>query len=82
MKPEFTDFKITLSSGDATVFRCVTAPRGEHVKKLNEAFIQVVRELEMLKEYGIQLDNQSETEEATVTKPVKGRKTKNAKDNS
>ena len=82
MKPEFTEFKITLTSGDATVYRCVTADRGEHVKKLNEAFIQVVRELELLREYGVQLENSHETEEAIVIKPVKERKTKNAKNNS
>lgn len=78
MKPDFTDFKITLSTGDTTVTKVVTAPRGEHAKKLNESFIQAVRELEDF------LENppKFKEEEATVIKPTKEKKTKNAKDNS
>lgn len=77
MKPDFTDFKITLSTGDTTVTKVVTAPRGEHAKKLNESFIQAVRELETL------LENPPKSkEEAIVIKPIKEKKTKNAKDNS
>lgn len=77
MKPDFTDFKITLSTGDTTVTKFVTAPRGEHAKKLNESFIEAVRELETL------LVNPPEfKEEAIVIKPTKEKKTKNAKDNS
>lgn len=77
MKPDFTDFKITLSTGDTTITKFVTAPRGEHVKKLNESFIEAVRELEIL------LENPPEfKEEAIVIKPTKEKKTKNAKDNS
>lgn len=77
MKPDFTDFKITLSTGDTTVTKFVTAPKGEHAKKLNESFIEAVRELETL------LENPSEfKEEAIVIKPTKEKKTKNAKDNN
>lgn len=77
MKPDFTDFKITLSTDDTTVTKFVTAPRGEHAKKLNESFIEAVRELETL------LENPPEfKEEAIVIKPTKEKKTKNAKDNS
>lgn len=77
MKPDFTDFKITLSTGDTTVTKFVTAPRGEHAKKLNESFIQAVRELEDF------LENPPKfKEEAIVIKPIKEKKTKNAKDNS
>lgn len=77
MKPDFTDFKITLSTGDTTVTKFVTAPRGEHAKKLNESFIQAVRELETL------LENPPKTEKETVIdKPIKEKKIKNAKDNS
>ena len=77
MKPDFTDFKITLSTGNTTVTKFVTAPRGEHVKKLNEFFIEAVRELETL------LENPPEfKEEAIVIKSTKEKKTKNAKDNS
>lgn len=77
MKPDFTDFKITLSTGDTTVTKFVTAPRGEHAKKLNESFIEAVRELETL------LENPPEfKKEAIVIKPTKEKKIKNAKDNS
>ena len=77
MKPDFTDFKITLSTGDIIVTKFVTAPRGEHAKKLNESFIEAVRKLETL------LENPPEfKEEAIVIKPTKEKKTKNAKDNS
>ena len=78
MKPDFTNFKITLSTGDTTVTKVVTAPRGEHAKKLNESFIQAVRELEDF------LENppKFKEEEAIVIKPTKEKKTKNAKDNS
>ena len=77
MKPDFTNFKITLSTGDTTVTKFVTAPRSEHAKKLNESFIEAVRELETL------LENPPEIkEEAIVIKPTKEKKTKNAKDNS
>lgn len=77
MKPDFTDFKITLSTGDITVTKLVTAPRGEHAKKLNESFIGAVRDLEDF------LENPPKfKEEAIVIKPTKEKKTKNAKDNS
>lgn len=77
MKPDFTDFKITLSTGDTTVTKFVTASKGEHFKKLNEAFIQSVREMETL------LENPPKTEKETVIdKPTKEKKTKNAEDNS
>ena len=77
MKPDFTDFKITLSTGDTTVTKFVTAPRGEHAKKLNESFIQAVRELEDF------LENPPKfKEEAIVIKPINEKKKKNAKDNS
>ena len=77
MKPDFTDFKITLSTGDITVTKLVTAPRGEHAKKLNESFIRAVRELEDFLENPPKIK-----EEAIVIKPTKEKKTKNAKDNS
>lgn len=77
MKPDFTDFKITLSTGDTTVTKVVTAPKGEHAKKLNESFIQAVRELEDF------LENPPKfKEEAIIIKPTKEKKTKNAEDNS
>lgn len=77
MKPDFTDFKITLSTGDTTITKFVTASKGEHAKKLNESFIQAVRELEDF------LENPPKfKEEASVIKPTKEKKTKNAKDNS
>lgn len=77
MKPDFTDFKITLSTGNTTVTKFVTAPRGEHAKKLNESFIQAVRELEDF------LENPPKFKEETIViKPTKEKKIKNAKDNS
>lgn len=82
MKPDFINFKITLSTGtlstgDTTVTKFVTAPRGEHAKKLNESFIQAVRELEDF------LENPPKTEKETdIDKPIKEKKIKNAKDNS
>lgn len=77
MKPDFIDFKITLSTDNTTVTKIVTAPRGEHAKKLNESFIQAVRELEDF------LENPPKTEDKPVViKPTKEKKTKNAEDNS
>lgn len=76
MKPDFTFFKITLSTDNTTVTKFVTAPRGEHAKRLNESFIEAVREMETL------LENPPKTEKETVIdKPTKEKKTKNAEDN-
>ena len=77
MKSDLIEFKLTISVGDTTVTKFVTASRGEHVNKLNQTFIEAVRELETL------LKDSSETEEKpVVVKATKEKKTKNAKDNS
>lgn len=70
------NFKLTLSAGDVSISKDVSASKGEHFKKLNEAFIQSVREMETL------LENPPKTEKETVIKPIKERKIKNAEDNS
>lgn len=70
------NFKLTLSAGDISISKDVSASKGEHFKKLNEAFIQSVREMETL------LENPPKTEKETVNKPIKERKIKNAEDNS
>ena len=77
MKSDLIEFKLTISVGDTNVTKFVTASRGEHVNKLNQTFIEAVRELETL------LKDSSETEEKpVVVKATKEKKTKNAKDNS
>ena len=84
MKPDFTDFKITISTGDTNVTKFVTASRGEHVNKLNQAFIETVRDLEMLLTLNTTLEEESSKieEKPVVVKATKEKKTKNAKDNS
>ena len=77
MKTDLIDFKLTISVGDTNVTKFVTASRGEHVNKLNQTFIEAVRELETL------LEDSSKTEEKPiVVKAIKEKKTKNARDNS
>lgn len=77
MKTDLIDFKLTISVGDTNVTKFVTASRGEHVNKLNQTFIEAVRELETL------LEDSSKTEEKPiVVKATKEKKTKNARDNS
>lgn len=71
------NFKLTLSAGGISISKDVSASKGEHFKKLNEAFIQSVREMETL------LENPPKTEKETVIdKPIKEKKIKNAEDNS
>lgn len=71
------NFKLTLSAGDVSISKDISASKGEHFKKLNEAFIQSVREMETL------LENPPKTEKETIKdKPIKEKKIKNAEDNS
>lgn len=83
MKPDLIDFKLTISVDDTNVTKFVTASRGEHANKLNQIFIEAVRELETLLEPNTLVEDSSETEEKpVVVKATKEKKTKNAKDNS
>ena len=82
MKPDLIDFKLTISVGDTNVTKFVTASRGEHANKLNQTFIEAVRELETLLEPNTLVENSSTEEKPVVVKATKEKKTKNAKDNS
>ena len=82
MKPDLINFKLTISVGDTNVTKFVTASRGEHANKLNQTFIEAVRELETLLEPNTLVENSSTEEKPVVVKVTKEKKTKNAKDNS
>ena len=83
MKTDLIDFKLTISVGDTNVTKFITASRGEYVNKLNQTFIEAVRELETLLKPNTLVEDSSETEEKpVVVKATKEKKTKNAKDNS
>ena len=83
MKSDLIEFKLTISVGDTNVTKFVTTSRGEHANKLNQTFIEAVRELETLLEPNTLVEDSSETEEKpVVVKATKEKKTKNAKDNS
>ena len=83
MKTDLIDFKLTISVGDTNVTKFIIASRGEYVNKLNQTFIEAVRELETLLKPNTLVEDSSETEEKpVVVKATKEKKTKNAKDNS